>query len=130
MVNLPLFVTKIEFKSLELADTNPFSFESLLSFTTIFPISSSAFASILTEFPICDDVLFESANAPTIIITTAIAAIKSFLFIRVITRMLYLKILMAFKQCLLYFLNFSMFFDVTSHINNQFILILNHLSQI
>ena len=33
---------------------------------------------MLTEFPICDDVLFERANAPTIIITTAIAAIKKF----------------------------------------------------
>ena len=99
MVNLPLFVTKIEFKSLELAETNPFSFESSLSFTTIFPMSLSAFASILTEFPTCDEVLFESANAPTIIITTAIVAINSFLFIRVITRMLYLKIWIIFRQC-------------------------------
>ena len=88
----------MEFKSLELAETNPSSFESLLSFTTIFPISFSAFASILTEFPICDEVLFESANAPTIIITTAIAAIKSFLFIKVITSMLYLKIWMTFEH--------------------------------
>ena len=103
MVSLPLFVTKIEFKSLELEETNPFSFESVLAFTTIFPISLSAFASILTEFPTCVEVLFESANAPTIIITTAIAAIKSFLFIRVITRMLYLKIWIIFKQGLVLF---------------------------
>ncbi|WP_295114684.1 hypothetical protein [uncultured Methanobrevibacter sp.] len=58
-----MFVTRIEFKSLELDDINPFSFESSVAFTTIFPISSSAFASILTEFAICDVVLFVSANA-------------------------------------------------------------------